>query len=113
MTHELIVHRISAYFNSQEDKKSAQYLHYLCFIASVVGSYPCHDNDEMSKLQDENLYYEVLFQLLKNSDLFLSFNKGMLNRRMTNRLFYRRLSKQGITCPDDHKHLHLTERMLV
>lgn len=100
MTHSEIVARVSNYFMTQ-GSENPYYLHYLCFIASIAGSY---DDAEYHQY-----YYDVLLQLVKNSDLLMQFNKGMLDRRMTNGQMYRRLSKQGITVADEMKYVVLTE----
>jgi hypothetical protein len=41
LTHEKIVERVSDYFNEQ-GKTHAARLHFLCFIASISGSYEKH-----------------------------------------------------------------------
>ena len=111
MTHESIVSRIKEHFN-KAGRQNPVYLHYLCFIASITGKYE-QPSDELSKLDDENLYYEVLLHLLKNFKEFTEFNRGILLRQMNDEMMYRRLSTQGIHVNDELKHLVMTERTLL
>ena len=59
------------------------------------------------------MYFEVTLELLKHSEDLVSFNKDLLLRRMTNKQMYRRLSMAGNHAPDDHKHIVLSEQMLL
>jgi hypothetical protein len=59
------------------------------------------------------LYFEVALELLKHSDDLVSFNKDLIQRRMTNKQMYRRLSNAGNHVPDDIKHVVLSEEMLL
>lgn len=108
LTHEKIVRRVTDYFQSQQKTDGAR-LHYLCFIASISGSYEQHTLTE----QDIDLYFEVALELLKHSEDLVSFNKDLISRRMTNKQMYRRLSRAGNHVPDDLKHVVLSEEMLL
>ena len=104
LTHEMIVQRITDHFEENSKTDSAR-LHYLCFIASIAGTYEQHEPTE----KDVNLYLEVALELLKHSEDLVSFNKDLLTRRMTNKQMYRRLSIAGNHAPDDLKHIVLSE----
>ena len=73
-------------------------LRYLCFIASISGSY------EKSEQNDTKLYYEVALELIRNADTLIGYNKDHLQRRMTNKQMYRGLSQGGNSAPDELKH---------
>ena len=88
---------------------SSTRLHYLCFIASIAGSFEQDQKDQI----DAKLYFEVALELLKQNEKLIGYNKNMLHRRMTNKLMYRRLSKAGNVAPDNEKHLVLTEEMFL
>ena len=72
VTHDLVVRRVSTYF--QQASTDPAHIHYLCFMASIAGSY----NHEA---KDERIFYEVALDLLIHKDSFLAQNKEMLSRK--------------------------------
>lgn len=62
VSHDLIVRRVSAYF--KQATTDPAHIYYLCFIASIAGSYK-------QEAKDDRIYYEVALELLNNADLLL------------------------------------------
>ena len=82
MTHDLVVRRVSTYF--QQASTDPAHIHYLCFVASIAGSYN-------HQAKDERIFYEVALDLLIHKDSFLSQNKEMLSRKGSKFQMYKRL----------------------
>ena len=81
LTHEKIVQRVVDHFQGREKKTDSARLHFLCFIASISGSY---EHQELTE-KDINMYFEVTLELLKHSEDLVGFNKDLLSRKMTNK----------------------------
>ena len=104
MTHAEIVRRISD-FCMKLDEGSDVRLQYLFFIASIAS--------ENQELKDAEFYFKVTLELLKNNREFLYFNHNLLNRQMTNKQLYRKLSRKGFDAPDKIKHVILSEENIM
>ena len=104
MTHSEIVKRISDFCMELKEGDDVR-LQYLFFIASIAG--------ENQELRDADFYYKVTQELLKNNREYLFFNKNLLNRQMTNKQLYRKLSRKGFNAPDKVKHIILSEENIM
>ena len=76
-------------------------MQFLFFVASV--------SKDVDLDQDKDFFYNVTLELLLHAKNFLSYNKLMLNRQMSNKALYRKMSRDGNTAPDNMKHFALSE----
>ena len=81
-------------------------IHYLCFIASVAGSY-----EHLNTTNNERLYYNIVEKLLKHSDLLINYNKELLKKTPNCKSLIQRLSSMGSN--EDQKEILLSESMLL
>lgn len=98
--------RVTKYAMEQEDTSDIR-TQYLFFIASIA------KESTVLQHQDRLFFYTVTLDLLKNTNLFLSFNKNLLGRQMTRKQMYRRLSRRGMEAPDSIKHIVLSEENIM
>ena len=76
-------------------------MQFLFFVASV--------SKDVDLDQDKDFFYNVTLELLLHAKNFLSYNKLMLNRQMSNKALYRKMSRDGNNAPDNMKHVALSE----
>lgn len=76
-------------------------MQFLFFVASV--------SKDVDLDQDKDFFYNVTLELLLHAKNFLSYNKLMLNRQMSNKVLYRKLAREGNNAPDNMKHFALSE----
>lgn len=103
INHSTVLERLHEYSMQLEDKNQVR-LEYLFFVASIAKDVELH--------QDKDFFYTVTLELLNHSLEFLTYNKLQLNRQMTGKQLYRKLSRGGNNLPDDMKHYGLTEDLL-
>lgn len=87
MTHAELVKRISDYCLLQLEEGDEVRLQYLFFIASIA--------EENQELRDQAFYYKVTLELIKHHIQFLVFNRSLIQRQMTQKQMYRKLSRKG------------------
>ena len=105
MTHAELVKRISDYCLLQLEEGSEVRLQYLFFIASIA--------EENQELRDQAFYYKVTLELIKHHTQFLVFNRSLIQRQMTQKQMYRKLSRKGFQAPDKFKHVVLSEESIM
>ena len=104
MTHSEVIKRISDYCLKLEEGSEVR-LQYLFFIASIAS--------EDQELRDRSFYYKVTQELLSHHLEFMTYNKTLLKRQMSQGRMYRKLSRKGIKAPDQYKHVVLSEESII
>ena len=105
MTHEEIFDRVSKFCEKYEEGSVIR-TQFLFFVASIA--------NELHEIERGGpFFYEVTRELLKHNQDFLAFNKNLLNRQMTNKQLFRRLSRKGFDAPDQVKHIILSEENIM
>lgn len=104
MSHSLILERLSDY-SMRLDPQDDVRMQYLFFVASIA-----KDGDLIH--QDKDFFYNIAISLLNHHEKFLKYNKLMLNRAMSNKQLYRKLSRAGNHAPDEVKHYQVSEEAI-
>lgn len=95
MSHSLVLERLQEY-SMKLERKSEVRMQFLFFVASIAKDVDLH--------QDKEFFFNITLELITHSKEFLSYNKLMLNRQMTGKQLYRKLSRLGNDAPDNLKH---------
>lgn len=105
MTHAELIKRVSDFCLGELEEGNETRLQYLFFIASIA------EEDQQSR--DRDFYYKVTLELIRHHNQFLSFNRSLLKRQMTQKQMYRKMSRQGVKAPDRIKHVVLSEESIM
>ena len=55
----------------------------------------------------------MTLELIKHHNQFLTFNRSLIQRQMTQKQMYRKLSRKGVQAPDKIKHVVLSEESIM
>jgi len=95
MSHSLILERLQEYAGKL-DRSSDVRMQFLFFVASIAKDVDLHE--------DREFFFNITIDLIHHSKQFLTYNKMQLNRQMTGKQLYRKLSRGGNDAPDNLKH---------